>query len=79
LPIDDFRLLQSSIDNQKSTMINGNQTWQQGLNALQKEALYVLEIPQFGIILASFTVAQIQSLTQSGWGVGFWGITGWGT
>ncbi len=60
-------------------MISGNQTWQQGLNSLQKQALYVLQIPQFGIVLASFTQAQIQSLTQSGWGVGRWGINGWGT
>jgi hypothetical protein len=60
-------------------MIQGNQTWQQGLNSLQKQALYVLQIPQFGIVLASFTPAQIQSLTQSGWGVARWGITSWGT
>jgi hypothetical protein len=60
-------------------MISGNQTWQQGLNTLEKQALYVLQIPQFGIILASFTLAEIQALTQSGWGAGIWGITGWGT
>jgi hypothetical protein len=60
-------------------MILGNQTWQQGLNSLQKQALYVFEIPQFGIVLASFTPAQIQSLAQSGWGVTQWGVSGWGT
>jgi hypothetical protein len=60
-------------------MINGNQTWQQGLNMLPKQALYVLQIPQFGIVLASFTPAQIQSLAQSGWGVVGWGVNGWGT
>ena len=60
-------------------MIYGNQTWQAGLNGLQKQALYVLQIPQFGIILASFTLAEIQALNQSGWGVGIWGISGWGT
>jgi hypothetical protein len=60
-------------------MILGNQTWQQGLNSFQKQALYVFEIPQFGIVLASFTPAQIQSLAQSGWGVTQWGVSGWGT
>jgi hypothetical protein len=60
-------------------MIQGNQTWQAGLNSLQKQALYVLQIPQFGIILATFTPAQIQSLAQSGWGLERWGISGWGT
>ena len=60
-------------------MIQGNQTWQAGLNGLQKQALYVLQIPQFGIILATFTASQIQSLAQSGWGQANWGINGWGT
>ena len=60
-------------------MIYGNQTWQSGLTAPQKQPLYVLQIPQFGIVLASFTQSQIQSLTQSGYGVMTWGIGGWGT
>jgi hypothetical protein len=60
-------------------MINGNQTWQSGLNGLQKQPLYVLQIPQFGIVLASFTQSQIQSLSQSGYGTMAWGIGGWGT
>jgi hypothetical protein len=60
-------------------MINGNQTWQTGLNTLQKQPLYVLQIPQFGIVLASFTLAQIQPLAQSGYGATAWGIGGWGT
>jgi hypothetical protein len=60
-------------------MIQGNQTWQQGFNMLQKQALYVLQIPQYGIVLATFTPTEIQALAQSGWGVGFWGIAGWGT
>jgi hypothetical protein len=59
-------------------MISGNQTWQQGLNAPQKQALYVLQIPQFGIVLASFTPTQILELSQSGWGQTLWGIAGWG-
>jgi hypothetical protein len=60
-------------------MINGNQTWQTGLNAKAKQPLYILQIPQFGIVIASFTQSQIQSLTQSGYGVMDWGIGGWGT
>jgi hypothetical protein len=60
-------------------MISGNQTWQSGLNSLQKQPLYVLQIPQFGIVIASFTQSQIQSLTQCGYGAMTWGVNGWGT
>jgi len=60
-------------------MIQGNQTWQSGLTSPQKQPLYVLQIPQFGIVLASFTQSQVQSLTQTGYGVMTWGIGGWGT
>jgi len=60
-------------------MISGNQTWQTGLSAQAKQPLYILQIPQFGMVLASFTQSQIQSLTQSGFGVMLWGIGGWGT
>lgn len=60
-------------------MISGNQTWQSGLSAPQKQPLYVLQIPQFGIVLASFPQSQIQPLTQSGYGVMLWGVGGWGT
>jgi len=60
-------------------MINGNQTWQSGLSSPQKQPLYVLQLPQFGIVLASFTQSQIQSLTPSGYGAMSWGIGGWGT
>lgn len=58
-------------------MINGNQTWQAGLTAQQKQALYVFIIPQFGIVLASFSQSQIQP--PGGWGVMLWGAGGWGT
>jgi hypothetical protein len=60
-------------------MISGNQTWQSGLNTQAKQPLYVLQIPQFGIVLASFTQSQIQSLIQCGYGAMTWGIGGWGT
>ncbi|HTS69292.1 MAG TPA: hypothetical protein VMO17_09935 [Terriglobia bacterium] len=60
-------------------MISGNQTWQLGLNAQAKQPLYILQIPQFGIVISSFTPSQIQALTQSGYGAMVWGIGGWGT
>jgi hypothetical protein len=60
-------------------MIQGNQTWQAGLNVLQKQPLYILQIPQFGIVLASFTQSQIQSLATCGYGAMTWGVGGWGT
>jgi hypothetical protein len=58
-------------------MIYGNQTWQAGLASLQKQALYVLTIPRFGVVLATFTQSQIQP--PGGWGVILWGAGGWGT
>jgi len=60
-------------------MIVGSQTWQQGLNTPQKQALYVLTIPQLGIVLSSFSPAQIVALSETGWGVALWGVAGWGT
>jgi hypothetical protein len=60
-------------------MIQGNQTWQASLNVSPKQPLYILQIPQFGIVLASFTQSQIQSLSQSGYGAMTWGVSGWGT
>jgi hypothetical protein len=60
-------------------MISANQTWQSGLYAQAKQPLYILQISQFGIVLASFTQSQIQSLTQTGYGVMTWGVNGWGT
>jgi hypothetical protein len=60
-------------------MIQGNQTWQSGLTSPQKQPLFILQIPQFGIVLASFTQSQIQFLTQTGYGEMAWGVGGWGT
>jgi len=58
-------------------MINGSQTWNSNLSAQQKQPLYLLQIPQFGIALASYSLSQI--LPPSGWGVIAWGIGLWGT
>jgi hypothetical protein len=58
-------------------VIQGNQTWGAALAQPQKQALYIFQIPQFGVILASFPVSLIQP--QSGYGVTLYGIGGYGT
>ena len=60
-------------------MIQGNQTWQSGLGAQAKQPLYILQIPQFGIVLATFTQSQVQPLDKCGYGTMAWGVSGWGT
>ena len=59
-------------------MIQGNQTWQNALAQLQKQPLYVLEIPAFGVVVASFSAAAL-GVTVGGYGVGLYGIAGYGT
>lgn len=58
-------------------MIQGNQTWQNALNQPQKQPLYVLTIPAYGIILASFTESLL--LPPGGYGVTLYGVGGYGT
>ncbi|MGH9356210.1 MAG: hypothetical protein ACRD10_08785 [Terriglobia bacterium] len=59
-------------------MIQGNQTWQNALAQLQKQPLYVLEIPDFGIVIASFSAAAL-AVSVGGYGVSVYGINGYGT
>ena len=59
-------------------MISGNTTWQLALAQLQKQPLYILQIPDFGVILASFSVAAT-GVGISGYGVGLYGVTPYGT
>ncbi|HEV2416938.1 MAG TPA: hypothetical protein VGX94_03975 [Terriglobia bacterium] len=59
-------------------MILGNQTWQTALAALQKQPLYVLEIPEFGVVIASFNSDQL-GVDIGGYGVTLYGIGGYGT
>ncbi|MGH9397163.1 MAG: hypothetical protein ACRD18_09985 [Terriglobia bacterium] len=59
-------------------MIQGNQTWQNALSQLQKQPLYVLEIPGFGVIIASFD-STLLSVGIGGYGVTLCGIGGYGT
>ena len=58
-------------------MIQGNQNWQTGLAQPQKQPLYLLTIPGFGIYLASFTASA--AVTAGGYGVAQYGINGYGT
>ncbi len=59
-------------------MIQGNQTWQTALAQLQKQPLYLLQIPDFGVVLASFSSAAT-GVTLTGYGVGFYGIAPYGS
>lgn len=58
-------------------MIQGNTTWQVALAQLQKQPLYVLQIPDFGVILASFSVAAT-GVSVGGYGVGAYGAAPYG-
>lgn len=59
-------------------MIQGNQTWQNALAQQTKQPLYTFEIPDFGIIIASFTTAAA-SVTLGGYGITMYGVGGYGT
>jgi hypothetical protein len=58
-------------------MIDGNQTWSAALAQPQKQALYIFQIPQFGIIISSFDPSLL--LTQGGYGVTTYGVSSYGT
>jgi hypothetical protein len=58
-------------------MIVGNQTWTGALTQLTKQPLYTFEIPDFGIIVASFTVGAA-SVTVGGYGISLYGLGGYG-
>ena len=57
-------------------MIQGNQTWTSALAQHQKQPLYVLQIPAFGIYLSSFSAGLISIL--GGYGVIPYGLGGYG-
>lgn len=58
-------------------MIIGNQTWQTALAVLQKQPLYVLEIPEYGVVIASFSSEQL-NVGVGGYGVTLYGIAAYG-
>ena len=60
-------------------MIQGNQNWTQALAQAQKQPYYLVEIPDFAIAIASFSVSANVALTLSGYGVTPYGVGGYGT
>jgi hypothetical protein len=60
-------------------MIQGNQTWQLALAQPQKQAYYIVEIPDFAIAIASFTASAQAATIPSGYGVIVYGIGLYGT
>lgn len=58
-------------------MISGNPNWQNALSQSTKQPLYVFEIPDFGIILASFVPSQV-NVTVGGYGITVYGVGGYG-
>ena len=62
-------------------MITGNQAWTQALLQPQKQAYYIVEIPDFAIAIASFpaSIPVAQSAVSGGYGVTSYGVGGYGT
>ena len=60
-------------------MIQGNQTWTQALAQAQKQPYYLVEIPDFAIAIASFSLTAIVAITLSGYGATPYGVGGYGT
>ena len=60
-------------------MIQGNQAWTQALAQPQKQAYYIIQIPDFAIAIASFSAAVTEATTLSGYGITLYGIGGYGT
>ncbi len=59
-------------------MIQGNQTWQNALTQQTKQPLYTFEIPDFGIIVGTFSLAAL-GVALGGYGIGPYGVSGYGT
>ena len=60
-------------------MIQGNQAWTQGLAQPQKQAYYIVEIPDFSIAIASFSATAPVATTLSGYGITIYGVGNYGT
>jgi hypothetical protein len=58
-------------------MIQGNTAWQNALAQQVKQPLYVLEIPDFGIVIATFS-ASSNDVQPGGYGVTGYGTSGYG-
>jgi energy-converting hydrogenase Eha subunit G len=59
-------------------MIQGNQTWLAALQAGQKQPLYLFEIPDLNLVIASFS-PNVVTVTLGGYGVILYGVGGCGT
>jgi hypothetical protein len=60
-------------------MIQGNQAWTQALLQPQKQAYYIVEIPDFAIAIASFSATAQVATTLGGYGVTIYGVGAYGT
>jgi hypothetical protein len=58
-------------------MVQGNQAWQNALAQQVKQPLYLLEIPDFGIVIATFS-ASAGDVQLGGYGVTGYGTSGYG-
>jgi len=59
-------------------MIQGNQTWTQALTQPQKQAYYIVEIPDFASAIASFPATAEVVTSLGGYGVTLYGVGGYG-
>ena len=59
-------------------MISGNQTWLAALQSGQKQPLYLFEIPDLNLVIASFS-PNVVTVTLGGYGVSTLGVGGYGT
>jgi hypothetical protein len=63
-------------------MIQGNYIWTQALAQSAKQPLYIVEIPDFAIAIASFTPDQQPATvasSETGYGNGGYGLNTYGT
>lgn len=63
-------------------MIAVNQQFQNGLNQPQKQPLFALEIPAYGIVITSFFESDNLLSTPAasgGWGNFLWAVAPWGS
>lgn len=58
-------------------MIQGNSNWTNALAQSQKQPLYVFQVPDFALLLASFSTSA--NVTVGGYGVTVYGVGGYGT
>lgn len=61
-------------------MIVGPEAWERNIAAERKRALYLVELPEFGLIITSFVPTDVGIASGiGGWGVMLWGVDPWGS